>query len=198
MVNYMQKKSMKLWYAESLNGGSKNYHPTDKFALTASPSEDLGSCGWCHWKEKCCICYKFHLPRCLLSYFLKYSLLHFDLPVIWPCNLRLMETSASALHEATAYSCQFWILLWSKRMWHGHKFVPNNVLHLFLSSRRHDRNPDVKSLNNIKPIQIIFIIIIYMFTIFCDRLKPSKNYLDIFISVEYCLPYWKQMNSIHN
>ena len=107
-------------------------------------------------------------------------------------------TSASALHEATAYSCQFWILLGSKRMWLGHKFVPNNVLHLFLSSRRHDRNPDVKSLNNIKPIQIIFIIIIYMFTIFCDRLKPSKNYLDIFISVEYCLPYWRQMNSIHN
>ena len=110
----------------------------------------------------------------------------------------LYKTSASALHEATAYSCQFWILLGSKRMWLGHKFVPNNVLHLFLSSRRHDRNSDVKSLNNIKPIQIIFIIIIYMFTIFCDRLKPSKNYLDIFISVEYCLPYWKQMNSIHS
>ena len=109
-----------------------------------------------------------------------------------------IETSASALHEATAYSCQFWILLGSKRMWLGHKFVPNNVLHLFLSSRRHDRNSDVKSLNNIKPIQIIFIIIIYMFTNFCDRLKPSKNYLDIFISVEYCLPYWRQMNSIHN
>ena len=108
------------------------------------------------------------------------------------------KTSASALHEATAYSCQFWILLGSMRMWLGHKFVPNNVLHLFLSSRWHDRNSNVKSLNNIKPIQIIFIIIIYMFTIFCDRLKPSKNYLDIFISVEYCLPYWKQMNSIHN